>query len=371
MVLEQTPPLEDLKSSIENPSTSIGKRMRAAYYLKQLHSSSSQEQFRNDIVTILGSQLFNKQHGSLMRHEFAYVLGQMKDESACVYLERQLLKEQDCVMVRHECAEALGAIGSETSRSCLEQCIKQNPDTPELADTARLALNVMDWRQNPQSQEENDFPVACACMLNPYSSIDPAPPHPSHQNMTPQELGAILANSDLPMFDRYRAMFSLRNIGGDACVLELSNVLVNDTSSALLRHEVAYVLGQLQHSASIPFLIKSLQREDEHVMVRHESAEALGAIPDEWETTIEPILKQYSQDKDPAVAESCLVALDAADYWGTTTHTTQDDEDSETAAVPPLSFVQQKNASTTSTSSSCAAAAPNRSTMNGHFNVKA
>ena len=367
MVLEQTPPLEDLQSSIENPNTSIGKRMRAAYYLKQLHSRN---QHRNDIVNILGTQLFVKDHGSLMRHEFAYVLGQMKDEHACDYLERQLLLENDCVMVRHECAEALGAIGSESSRACLEQCIQQNPDTPELADTARLALNVMDWRKNEHNdeQQQNDFPVACACMLNPYSSIDPAPPHPSHQNMTPQELGAMLANSELPIFDRYRAMFSLRNIGGDACVLELSNVLVEDTSSALLRHEVAYVLGQLQHSASIPFLIQSLQRTDEHVMVRHESAEALGAIPDEWETTIEPILQQYSQDPIPAVAESCLVALDAADYWGTTQN--KEDEDDCETAVPPLSFVQQKNAST-STSSSCAAAAPNRSTMNGHFNVKA
>ena len=54
-------------------------------------------------------------------------------------------------------------------------------------------------------------------------------------------------------------------------------------------------------------------------MVRHEAAEALGAIDatsgDQWQK-IESILKEFSNDQEQAVAESCFVALDAADYWG-------------------------------------------------------
>ena len=50
-------------------------------------------------------------------------------------------------------------------------------------------------------------------------------------------------------------------------------------------------------------------------MVRHESAEALGAIEDRW-TEVETILKAFCQVDDIVVAESCMVALDAADYWG-------------------------------------------------------
>jgi deoxyhypusine monooxygenase len=79
--------------------------------------------------------------------------------------------------------------------------------------------------------------------------------------------------------------------------------------SALFRHEIAYVFGQLQSPASIPFLIPVLANKDEHAMVRHEAAEALGSIgtPECIET-----LGMYSQDLEKVVAESCVVGLDMA-----------------------------------------------------------
>ncbi len=49
--------------------------------------------------------------------------------------------------------------------------------------------------------------------------------------------------------------------------------------SALLRHEICYVLGQLRQAKAIPILV-SLLEADRDVMVRHEAAEALGAIAD-------------------------------------------------------------------------------------------
>ena len=52
------------------------------------------------------------------------------------------------------------------------------------------------------------------------------------------------------------------------------------SESALLRHEIAYVLGQMQNTVALPTLIERLEDGDEHVMVRHEAAEAMGAIGD-------------------------------------------------------------------------------------------
>ena len=49
--------------------------------------------------------------------------------------------------------------------------------------------------------------------------------------------------------------------------------------SALLRHEICYVLGQLRKAKAIPVLVNLLE-VDRDVMVRHEAAEALGAIAD-------------------------------------------------------------------------------------------
>lgn len=97
-------------------------------------------------------------------------------------------------------------------------------------------------------------------------------------------------------------------------VLALGNALVKDDSSALLRHEVAYVLGQLQHPCAVDALAQSLRRVGEHSMVRHESAESLGSIEGRY-TETNDLLKEFAGDEDQVVRESCVVALDAVDYW--------------------------------------------------------
>ena len=79
------------------------------------------------------------------------------------------------------------------------------------------------------------------------------------------------------------------------------------SESALLRHEIAYVLGQMQNPTALPTLIERLEDNTEHVMVRHEAAEAMGAIGDR---SVIPSLKRFSNDPLPEVAESCVVALD-------------------------------------------------------------
>lgn len=81
--------------------------------------------------------------------------------------------------------------------------------------------------------------------------------------------------------------------------------------SALFRHEIAFVLGQLQEEISIPYLQASLEDIEENEMVRHECAEALGAIatPDCLQ-----ILNQYLQDSKQVVRESCVIALDMCEY---------------------------------------------------------
>jgi deoxyhypusine monooxygenase len=244
----------------------------------------------------------------------------MRDAGACSYLETCLLNHADCVMVRHEAAEALGAIGAETSQKVIAALLNDDDNRmtestlpQELRETCQLSLNLMEWRRNggdPASQ-----PAICACLQNPYSSVDPAPPHPEHAHLSIEEIGTILLDQKAPLYDRYQAMFSLRNLGGHEAVQLLCRALLEDTSSALLRHEVAYVLGQLQDATAVDALEESLRRTTEHKMVRHESAEALGAVEGRWED-VQRVLKEFSHDRDDVVRESCLVALDAADYWG-------------------------------------------------------
>lgn len=226
-------------------------------------------------------------------------------------LEKILLNKSDCIMVRHECGEALGTISSTKSIPILQQAITESPNTPEISETCSLAISFIQWKINGGMERDEDQPMVCACMLNPYSSVDPAPPHPNHAHLSTEDIGCILHNTENPLFERYRAMFSLRNRGDGECVSQLGYALINDNSSALLRHEIAYVLGQIQSADSIDVLRQSLERTNEHVMVRHESAEALGAIEERWDE-VEATLNLFLQDDDIVVRESCVVALDAS-----------------------------------------------------------
>ena len=138
--------------------------------------------------------------------------------------------------------------------------------------------------------------------VSQYGSVDPAPPSktPELDTLTQQ-----LCDEDQPMFQRMRAVFALRNQRTDEACLALCQGF--SSTSALLRHEIAYVLGQMQNPAALPTLTARLEDENEHVMVRHEAAEAMGAIGDR---SVIEALKKFVNDPLPEVAESCVVALD-------------------------------------------------------------
>jgi len=126
-----------------------------------------------------------------------------------------------------------------------------------------------------------------------------------------------LLDTKVPLFLRYRAMFGLRDLASPPdlptavpSVLALAKGLHDP--SALFRHEIAFVFGQLSHPASIPALTESLANLEEASMVRHEAAEALGSLGDE--DGVEDVLKQFLNDKEQVVRESVEVALDMAEF---------------------------------------------------------
>ena len=144
-----------------------------------------------------------------------------------------------------------------------------------------------------------------------YGSVDPAPPSEVEQL---SQLRTILLDENEKMFQRMRSVFKLRNIRSPESCLVLCEGF--ESSSALLRHELAYVLGQMQMDEALPTLTRILSNHEEHVMVRHEAAEALGAIgnPDAIE-----VLEAYLNDEHVEVSESCEVALDLLNWVSNST----------------------------------------------------
>jgi len=111
------------------------------------------------------------------------------------------------------------------------------------------------------------------------------------------------------MFLRMRALFALRNIGGREAIDSLAAAFNSD--SILLKHEIAYVMGQMQDAHAVSHLIERLEDESEDAIVRHESAEALGAIGD---VVALATLERFRDDPEVVVAESCEVALDLLEW---------------------------------------------------------
>jgi deoxyhypusine monooxygenase len=145
--------------------------------------------------------------------------------------------------------------------------------------------------------------------VSQYGSVDPAPPSAEPDV---EKLKIQLLDENNQMFLRMRTVFSLRNNGSDEACLALCSAFV--TNSALLRHELAYVLGQMQNIVALPTLIERLSDLEEHIMVRHEAAEAMGAIGDH---SAKPILERFLGDENIEVAESCEVALDLLNWCRT------------------------------------------------------
>lgn len=232
---------------------------------------------------------------ALLKHELAYCLGQMQDVRAIPVLTRVLADTQQEPMVRHEAAEALGAIGD----SSVEETLVSFSADPvvEVAETCEIALERVRWLKQKKETLKDD---------NPYASVDPTPPSASK---SVEELKHILQDESDTLFNRYRAMFALRNLRTEEATLALASGLKG--KSALFRHEVAFVLGQLQEECSIPFLVENLRDPSENEMVRHECAEALGAIATDECTRV---LNEYLKDEKRVVKESCEVALDMCEY---------------------------------------------------------
>ncbi|KAI6647254.1 Deoxyhypusine hydroxylase [Oopsacas minuta] len=239
-----------------------------------------------------------KDNSALLKHECAYCLGQMTSRNAVPLLIDVLHDVGQEVIVRHEAGEALGAIGDPTA---IEHLQKHITDTSKpLSETCIIAIDRINFYQK-QKTEKIEFKDN-----NPFLSVDPAPPWLEGNCEKWRE---TLLDANQTLFDRYRSLFSLRNEGTDSCVLAICEAF-ND-KSILLRHEIAYVLGQLQNKLSIPALQSHLSDLTENYMVRHESAEALGSIAD---LQCREILTAYLQDSDQCVRESCEVALDISDY---------------------------------------------------------
>lgn len=62
-----------------------------------------------------------------------------------------------------------------------------------------------------------------------------------------KKIGNVLNDTNRPLKERFRALFTLKNLGGPVAIEAIAKCFADD--SALLKHELAYCLGQMQDSS--------------------------------------------------------------------------------------------------------------------------
>lgn len=82
-------------------------------------------------------------------------------------------------------------------------------------------------------------------------------------------LGQLLVDQSRPMKERFRILFTLRNLGGNDAINVISQCFSDP--SALLKHECAYCLGQMRDSKALDILSSVLSNVNQEPMVRHEA----------------------------------------------------------------------------------------------------
>jgi len=165
--------LTDLSNQLLNTSgdTPLHTRFRALFTLKSLSSPPSasypssptaQDSQSARVVSIIGAAFNTPTTSALLRHELAYVLGQIGSSLAVPILEEVLSDVQGQEeMVRHESAEALAALGSQESIELLKKFAKEGgrggaDDGRVVRETCEIALAKIAWDASEEARESKE-----------------------------------------------------------------------------------------------------------------------------------------------------------------------------------------------------------------------
>ncbi len=148
----------------------------------------------------------------------------------------------------------------------------------------------------------------------------PSPEDEATTLATISTLRASLIEESTPLPVRFRALFSLKHLArqnppsSPASLASISAIAAAFSSpSALLKHELAYCLGQTANDAAIPHLTAVLEDVAQDAMCRHEAAEALGALGKEESLAV---LRRFrdKEGEEVVVTETCEIAVERIEW---------------------------------------------------------
>jgi deoxyhypusine monooxygenase len=142
---------------------------------------------------------------------------------------------------------------------------------------------------------------------------------PAPSDPTVLALRNTLTTETSPLAARFRALFSLKHLAcqsppTDQTLPALEAIAAALVSpSALLKHELAYCLGQSGKPEAVAYLEACVEDRAEDPMCRHEAAEALGALGFDGSLAL---LKARRDDKEEleVVRETAELAVERIEW---------------------------------------------------------
>lgn len=99
-----------------------------------------------------------------------------------------------------------------------------------------------------------------------FNSMDSSSTVKIFSKETVERVGGILNDASKSLSERFRALFTLRGIASHEAIGEIGRCFTDP--SALLKHECAYCLGQIQDPYAIPLLRGVLEDAKQEPMVK-------------------------------------------------------------------------------------------------------
>lgn len=209
----------------------------------------------------------------------------------------------------HEAVEALGNMNDANTQVLIDKYRDSGKAISEMVvETCELAQDLIKWNKATNMGKTEGIDL----QKLKFRTNDPAPPFNYQQNPQLADIDYLtqfMLDSKNSLFDRYRAMFTLRELNTvPACEAICKTLLPENfaTCGALMKHEVAFVLAQMDSvfHVAVPYLLQACVNPDEAAIVKHEGLVAVGEMIDD-KSQIEHLLHH----EDPIVSESCAVAL--------------------------------------------------------------
>ena len=301
-------PFEECKEIYLSPNYNVLEKYSSILALKT-HGNE-------EAAKILEQGYVNLGDSELLRHDVMYRIGQMKAKNSEKFLLEKINDKNEKSIVRHEAAEALSNLVDNKDQVIKELEKHWDSEDSLLKSTVRVAVPKLKT-MNANSRYGKTFPGAlepaepfneeeiCDYLKNKGIEV----PKGKDQLLESTQKQLLSSYDDVDEFTKYRMMYFLRDVNTLKAREILSDLLSaknRKVTSPLLRHELCFILGQINTSNDkcITDALKAASiDESEHSVVRHEAILAFYDL-----TKDEEFIDQFLKHPDQLLRESVEVA---------------------------------------------------------------